>query len=55
MKILSTSGQVIVVQVFVGRRTAGEVLFHFSNQFLQDLVHLISGKQTGDLNNEIYP
>lgn len=53
VKILSTPRQVIVIQVFISGRTAGEILLHFSDQFLQDLIHLISGKQTRDLKKKI--
>ena len=49
VEVLSHTAHVVVLEVFIGRRPAGEVPFHGSDQLLKDLIHLISGKQARHL------
>ena len=49
VEVLSHTAHVVVLEVFIGRRPAGEVPLHGSDQLLKDLIHLISGKQARHL------
>ena len=49
VEVLSHTAHVVVLEVFIGWRPAGEVPFHGSDQLLKDLIHFISGKQARHL------
>jgi len=50
MEILATATQVILIEVLIGRWSSWKLLLHWTNQLVNDFIHLITSKQTGHLD-----
>lgn len=52
MEVVSDSGQVVLVQIFIGWWSPWKLFLHDGDKFSHDLIHLISGKQVSYLSKQ---
>lgn len=52
VEIVSDSGKVVVVQIFIGWWSPWKLFLHDRDKFSHDLIHLISGKQVSYLSKQ---
>lgn len=52
VEIVSDSGKVVVVQIFIGWWSPWKLFLHDRDKFSHDLIHLISGEQVSYLSKQ---
>ena len=49
MEVVAATGDKVVIQVLLGRRSAGVLFLHNTDQLIAHFIHLVSGKQVRHL------